>query len=161
MHKVIRVTTRSGESYALDMAGAQYGCDEPILPWKLYTVLRVREIREVVPFGQTKVFCKIRANLMGEQCKWIQCIHENFAENVEGDITWWQRGKISTSKLLRLPEQEFKQRQASLLGVVDQFSKLCKALQESKGAFEVKGGFIHGAYDRTFSSAAPGIISGR
>lgn len=158
---MIRVTTRGGESYALDMAGAQYGWDEQIMPWKLYTALRVREIREVIPFGQTKVFCKLRAYLMGEQCKWIQRIHENFAENVEGGITWWQRGKISTSKLLRLPEQEFKQRQASLLGVVDQFLKLCKALQESKGAFKVKGGFIHGAYGRTFRSAAPGIIPGR
>lgn len=160
-HTIIRITTKNEEAYALDMAGAQYGWDGVITPWKLYVNMRVREIREVMPLGQTKVFCKTRADAMGEQCKWIHQIKDNFAKNMDDAIMWWQRGHLPTTKLLHLPEQEFQKKRASLLETVDDFLQLYKKIQESQGAFEVTGGFIHGAYDRKFTSAALGIIPGR
>lgn len=160
-HTVIRITTKNDETYALDMAGAQYGWDGVIIPWKLYVNMRVREIREVMPFGRTKVFCKTRADSMGEQCKWIHRIKDDFAKNVDDAVTWWQRGHLPTTKLLRLPEQEFQRNRSSLLEMVDRFLELYKTIQESQGGFQVKGGFNHGVYDRKFTSAALGNIPGR
>lgn len=159
-HTIIRITTKHDETFALDMAGAQYDWDGVIIPWKLYVNMRVREIREVMPFGQTKVFCKMRAEAMGAQFKWIHGIKDNFAKNMDDAITWWQRGHLPTTKLLRLPEQDFQREQASLLETVDKFLQLYKTMQDSQGAFEVKGGFKYGMHDRKFTSAALGIIPG-
>ena len=160
-HTIIRITTKSGETYALDMAGAQYGWDEVIIPWELYVNTRVRAIRNVMPFGETKAFCKTRAENMGEQCTWIHQIQEGFAKNMEDAITGWQSGHIPTTKLLRLPEQEFQRKQSSLLDAVDQSLQLYKMIQESEGRFDVKEGFPHGAHGRKFTSAAHGKIPGK
>lgn len=160
-HTILRITTKNEETYALDMTGAQYGWDGVLIPWKLYANMRVREIREVMPFGQTKVFCKERAEAMGEQCKWIHQIKDGFAKNIDEAIVWWQRGHLPTTKILRLPEQDFQKEQASLLETVDHFLQLYNMIEESQGGFEVKGGFIQGAFDRKFTSAVRAIIPGR
>ena len=44
-HKVLRVTTGNCESYALDIAGAQFGLDTAAVPWDQYVDLHVCEIR--------------------------------------------------------------------------------------------------------------------
>lgn len=152
---------KSGEMYALDMAGAQYGWHESIMPWELYSTSRVREIKAVLPFGGTSIFCKTRAKAMGKQCEWIQHIKEGFAKNVDEALIWWQRGNISTTDLLRTSENEFQSRKASLLGIVEEFLVLYRTMQERQGGFHVKGGFKHGALDRAFTSAALGVIPGR
>ena len=40
-HKVIKATTSNGESYALDVAGAQFGLYTAVVPWKRYVDLYV------------------------------------------------------------------------------------------------------------------------
>ena len=44
-HKVLKATTSNGESYALDIAGAQFGLYTAIVPWKRYVDLHVCEIQ--------------------------------------------------------------------------------------------------------------------
>ena len=44
-HKVIKATTSNGESYALDVAGAQFGLHTVVVPWKRYVDLHVCEIQ--------------------------------------------------------------------------------------------------------------------
>ena len=161
VHSIIRITMKNGHIYALDMAGAQYGWHESIIPWQTYHASRVREIREVLPFGGTRLFCDARANSMIAQGKWVHGINRNFAFNVQEAVTWWQKKNISTTNLLRLPEPDFTKHQSSLLETVAEFLRISKTMQESKGAFDVKGGFQHGAFDRKFTSAALGLIPGR
>ena len=151
IHTIIRVTMKNGETYSLDMAGAQYGWHESVVPWKLYTT-RVREVKEVLPFGGTKIFCKTRAKTMGPQREWIHSITEIFAKYMDGAITWWQTSNISTADLLRLPEYEFQKKKTSLMEVAEDHLRLCKTLHESRGYFEIEGKFNEGP-DREVTSA--------
>ena len=160
-HTIIRVVMKNGESYALDMAGAQYGWHEPTTPWQLYNASRVRRIKEVVPFGGTTIFCKTRVKTLSEQQKWVHTINENFAYNVDEAVMWWQKRNISLVDLLHLPEQEFQRRRASLLDTVKELLQLSKTVQESKGAFTVSGGFKDEGFDRKFTSSALGFLPGR
>lgn len=154
-HTIIRVTMMNGETYALDMAGAQYGWHESVTPWQLYNAARVREIKIVMPFGDTKVLYKVRANDDGKQRQRIQEIIDNFAEVVDDAVVWWQRKNIALIDLLRLPEHEFKSKRAFLLDAIEENMQRYKAFGESQGAFEVKEGFNHEAFDRNLISAEP------
>ena len=147
-HTVIRVTVKNGDVYVLDMAGAQYGWHEPVIPWQLYSASRVRGIKSVVPFGETRVFCKQRAQNLSEQQNWIHSIKESFAESVDDAVAKWQMANISSSDLLRLPDQEFLERQASLLDAVDGFMQQYKTFSESQGNYNISQGFQHGGLDR-------------
>ena len=160
-HTVIRITTGSGGTYALDMAGAQYGWHEAIIPWELYSASRIREIKGVVPFGETRVFCKKRAKDMGERQEWIHSIKGCFAQHVDGAVAWWQRDNISSNELLRLPEDEFQKRKASLLGCISEFMQRYKSFQESKDGFVCQVGPKYGVFDREFTSSVRGIPLGR
>ena len=44
-HKVIKATTENGESYALDIAAAQFGIYTVAVPWKRYVDLHVCKIQ--------------------------------------------------------------------------------------------------------------------
>lgn len=160
-HTIIRVMLKNGETYALDMAGAQYGWHEPVTPWQLYSASRVQGIKEVVPFGGTKIFCKKRAKTLSKQQQWNNAIKEHFAYFVDKVVTWWQKRNISLADLLHLPEQEFQRRRASLLDAVKEFLKLVKTFQVSNRAFTVSEGFQHEGFDRNFTSSALGFLPGR
>ena len=151
-HNIIKITTRNGEVYALDMAGAQYGWTECIVPWKFYVESRVGAATNVVPFGGTKVWSNMEAKKRGGQYQWVYGIKVLFAQVVDGAVMLWQRGDILTTDLFRLPEQEFQKKQASLLDAVEELLQKEKALQESRGSFESKAGFRDG-FEKKFISA--------
>lgn len=44
-HKVFKIITSNRESYALDIAGAQFGLHAVIIPWNRYLDLHVREVQ--------------------------------------------------------------------------------------------------------------------
>lgn len=48
-HSVLKVTLRSGEAYAIDLAGAQFGHYEPVVAWKHYNRERIWEITYECP----------------------------------------------------------------------------------------------------------------
>ena len=152
-HDIIKITTRAGEVNALDMTGAQYGWTECIVPWNIYIKSRVREVKKVVPFGETKAWCTKRAKETGGQYQMVHGIKVLFAQVVDGAVMLWQRGHILTTDLLRLPENDFHKKQASLLDAVEELLQKEKVFQESQGIFESKGRFRDG-FDKNFHSAA-------
>lgn len=157
-HTIIRVTMKDGGTFALDMTGAQYGWSEPVTPWQLYSTSRVREIKEVTPFGGTRVSYK-RAHNDSKHREWIHGMMENFAEIVDHAVAQWVSGNLSSHELLRLPEHEFQKRRASLVDAIDGFMHRYKAFQESLGGFNVSGSFMHKVPDRKFTSSALGSVS--
>ena len=157
-HKIIKIVTRTGEIYALDMTGAQYGWTECIVPWNIYVESRVRELKDAVPFGGTKVWGNIKAKETGGQYQRVHDIEVFFAQVVDGAVMLWQRGNILTTDLFRLPEQDFQKRQASLLDVIEELLQKEKAFQESQGSFQCKGRFTGGVEKKFHSVAAPGRI---
>ena len=143
-HTIIKVITMNGEVYALDMTGAQYGWTECIVPWKVYVESRVREFKDVVPFGGTKVRSNMTAKTTGGHFEQVHGINVLFAQVVDAAVMFWQRCNILTTDLFRLPEQDFQKKQASLLDAVEEFLQKEKAFQKSQGSFEFKAGFSGG-----------------
>ncbi|KAI4755233.1 hypothetical protein E4T52_12813 [Aureobasidium sp. EXF-3400] len=50
LHEVLQVRLQSGEVYAIDFTGAQYGWYEPVTEWNDFS-LRCTEITRITPFG--------------------------------------------------------------------------------------------------------------
>ena len=153
-HNIMKIVTRNMEVYALDMTGAQYGWTECIVPWKIYVESRVRELKNAVPFGETKVWGNMNAKETGGQYQRVHNIKVLFAQVVDGAVMLWQRGNTLTTDLFRLPEQVFQKKQASLLDAVEELLQKEKAFQESQGSFEIKGGFRDDFESKRFTSAA-------
>ena len=152
-HKIIKIVTKTGEIYALDMTGAQYGWTECILPWKIYVESRVRELKDAVPFGGTKVWGNMMAKETGGQYQRVHNIRVFFAQVVDAAVMLWQRGNILTTDLFRLPEQDFQKKEASLLDAVEELLQMEKAFQESQGSFQCKGR-LTGGFEKEFTSVA-------
>ena len=157
-HNIFRITTRNGEVYALDMTGAQYGWTECIVPWKIYADSRVREVKNVVSFGGTRVWSNTEAKKMGGQHQWVHSIRMLFAQVVDGAVMLWQRGNMLTTDLFRLPEQDFQKKQASLLDAVEELLQREIAIQDSQRGFELKGGFRDGFDRKRLPDAAFGGV---
>ena len=141
---------KNGETYALDMTGAQYGWYEPVTSWPLYNASRVRKCKEDRSFGGIRDYCKSRAVKSGGRLQWNRRIKEQFAETVEGAVAWWQKGHISLTELLRLPEHDFQKSQASLVDVIADLLQRHKNFEEAQGTFKTAGVFEEGAPDRPF-----------
>lgn len=159
-HTVIRVTVKNGDVYVLDMAGAQYGWHEPVIPWPLYNASRVRDIKDVLPFGGTTQIYRTRATETGGQFQWVVGIMEIFAVEVVVAVVGWQGHNISLSDLLRLPEHEFQKKRTSLISYVDDNLQRSKAFRESRGDFEISGGFKPGIERKFTNSSGLSIGSG-
>lgn len=136
---------KDGSTYVLDVTGAQYGWHEYVMPWQSYNISRIREVLDVRPFGGTTLYWKSKTTELGGLFQWRVGITDCFALEVTGAVVWWQRHNISLNTLLRLPEHEFLKNKASLLNRVDDILQRSKAFRESRGYFEVNGGFKHGA----------------
>lgn len=46
-HIVLKLTTRAGAAYAIDIAGAQYGYRDPVTPWEEFSNRRVQYITDI------------------------------------------------------------------------------------------------------------------
>ena len=152
-HTIIKITTRTGEVYALDMTGAQYGWTECIVPWEVYVESRVEEVIDVFSFGGIKVWCNMDTEKRGGRYKWVCGIKVLFAQVVDGAVMLWQKGNMLTTNLFRLPEQDFQKKQASLIDSVEELLQKEKASQESQGSFETEG-FKDGFEREQFFGAA-------
>ena len=53
-HSVFRVDLKSGESYCLDITGAQFGFQGPVSRWDIFSQENLLFLREDRPFGSTK-----------------------------------------------------------------------------------------------------------
>ena len=134
MHTVLHVYTGT-EEYALDMTGAQFGWTECIVPWKFYHDSRLKEMDGTAGFGMIKKVAKAKNNDNGEPMGWYHRVNERFARSVDDAVRLWQKENTELRYLLRLPEREFGEKRGSLLDVVEQSLRLCKAKYESTAGF--------------------------
>jgi hypothetical protein len=49
LHTALKITLRSGELFAIDLAGASFGHHEPIVPWKEFEEKRILNLVSVEP----------------------------------------------------------------------------------------------------------------
>ena len=131
-HSVLRVTIKDGQTYALDLAGAQYGWQESVMTWERYSASRVQKETSSVSFGMTRVGYGTVATSTGGNYEWMHRVSQAFARTVEEALVSWQMANISLVDLVRLPaEPEFQQKQSSLLDTVEKLLQRYRTLQES------------------------------
>ncbi|KAI6716622.1 hypothetical protein JHW43_000881 [Diplocarpon mali] len=118
LHEMLKVTLRSGEAFAFDIAGAQYGYPEPITPWKQYKEGRILNIVNTLSSPKS-------ANLVDvEEYSLEKMAHlhrkmlsdEEHGMHMSGDtiatmafhlVEWQMDEKMSLKDMWKLPEEKF------------------------------------------------------
>lgn len=126
-HSVLRITTRAGEKYALDMTGTQFGWTESILPWDLFADTRILSFDGIEAFGYTKPFMEAKCSSHGERRAYVHYIHKVFRDALNSIIFTWQEANMLLPTLLVLPYEKFEQQQQALIvNVEDEMQRFRK-----------------------------------
>ncbi|CZR56510.1 uncharacterized protein PAC_06399 [Phialocephala subalpina] len=129
LHEILRVELRSGEHFAVDITGDQYGyVDQPVTEWNAYRHSRVKEIFlslpapeplgivEVTNYSQqamTTLAGKLLTDsngLVNLDMLQTMCLHI---------LEWQADGGMSMEHFWKLPEEEFLTRRNDLLSYVE------------------------------------------
>ena len=148
MHSVIRITLKNGDKYILDLTGAQYGWEEIVTPYDMYQQSKIRLIKEILPFGGMRQFCKDRAENTGGMAKWNHRADNAFETALNDLLKSWQQRNKSLSTLLKLPDDQFKKQQAGLLEMLEAGMQTYKNYMIETGAMDLKGDIVIGGLDR-------------
>lgn len=149
-HRVIRITLMNGEKYIVDLTGAQYGWQEVVTPLEMYQQSKIRLVKEILPFGGTRQFCKERAENTGGMAKWNHRADTAFETALNDLLKSWQQGNMSLSTLLRLPDDQFEKQQAGLLEILEAGMQIYRNYMIETGAMDLKGDIVIGGLDRKF-----------
>ncbi len=118
-HAVIRVTLRSGKSYALDITGAHYGHYEPVVPWDSYMDLRVQQIAHSSKFGgwQSLLYGKVWGSETTEYG--IRELYKAFTLQLNAAMADWQNDNLALSAMLKSPKDAFKRKQSEFIKFIE------------------------------------------
>ena len=136
-HAVLKLKLRTGEEYALDTAGAQFGWPEAILPWDIYSASRIRFITETLSFGQARRDVRKAAMSSEPQRQWIQEILEGFRDILDVTIGDYLAVRVGFSTLLALPNSEFETQKSEFVNLVRERLEAYKNFSEERGIFKV------------------------
>ncbi|ESZ92096.1 hypothetical protein SBOR_7511 [Sclerotinia borealis F-4128] len=132
-HELFGVILRSGERFAIDISGAQYGYYEPVVRWETYTSTRIEKIlsQNVCPVPTKKMFDlnDYSAEHIASQMESINAKFGHpertfqfarFFETVNVLFLEWQNGEdCSLEAIWKLPEDESLRKQKLLVDFVD------------------------------------------
>ncbi|KAF4622713.1 hypothetical protein G7Y89_g14315 [Cudoniella acicularis] len=128
VHDIIKITLRSGETFAIDLAGAQYGYHDPIMEWERYKKLRILEdLSSTVPppvaYGVAQL---LQPNL---QNKYLLASMRKYSVGVGyGDtlgimnyhiLEWLLDEHLTFENLLKLPEERYEKKRDDLIDFVE------------------------------------------
>ena len=147
-HSVIRIRLKNGESYVIDMTGAQYGWYETTTPWDIYERNRVLSIKGVHPFGYNRHVCTNKAEELGGQAKWYHDADATFSRALDDIAAGWQQGNLSLGTMLKLPDVEFGKEQAAFLESLEGSLQKFKDDLMDKGALDIQDDIVTGGLDR-------------
>lgn len=122
IHSIYHIRMSSGESYALDLAGAQYGWHGPaITPWPTFAKERIDTILETCELGETANGLVAELQGLGSDYVHHHWMTEFMRDCFNGGLAEWQRVNIPLSALLRASEDHFQAGTSLLL----EFMKWC------------------------------------
>ncbi|KAE8447846.1 hypothetical protein EG329_010075 [Mollisiaceae sp. DMI_Dod_QoI] len=128
IHEILKLELPSGEIFAVDIAGSQYGYDEPILPWGKYERTRITRIFESKLAPQSQGVVEVDDCSMQSMMAIDQKMSKGSNGVVNLDILQamcfhiieWQAGSgVSLKKLWKLSEQKFLPKREDLLDYVE------------------------------------------
>ncbi|CZR60666.1 uncharacterized protein PAC_10562 [Phialocephala subalpina] len=120
VHTVLKVTLRSGESFSVGLAGAQYGHHNPVPPWKEFEEKRILNVSAIKEAEAPKDLLRVR-DFSRDRIE--QFHHQYYASNapkmimddifdlMNMDILRWQKENLSLETTLGLPENVFHAKQ--------------------------------------------------
>ncbi|KAM3075308.1 Vacuolar protein sorting-associated protein atg6 [Clarireedia jacksonii] len=146
-HSVLKVTLKhGGGEYVLDLTCAQHGYLTPVVPFTAYSDLRIERVISCQEFGDAKgAYLTFAAMLPGGYEHSL--VNENVHVALSEATNEWENLKgMKVLTLLKLPGDEFEQKQKTLLDFVkgsvensrDYFMKMNKAL----GSIKASGGIV-------------------
>lgn len=132
LHQILRIKWRSGEGYAIDITGSQFGSVETVIPWQEYNATQVFKIVETIPDPPARNVCKkTDYSLKALVHRQMSVINRDMSapdrpanmNEVEFRcdlmLAWQLDGGISLKQLWRLPEETFLVKQKNLIDYVD------------------------------------------
>lgn len=144
-HDVLQITLRNKEVYALDMTGAQYGWPVPAaMSWDTFMEERVEIIKENRKFGETAQALQVEeaaAATSDRDARRHYQVMDEMKQCFNILFKKWQYRQGNNFSLLkdmlRLPEEEFKRKQASLFEFMNERMtalsfEFCKATATAK-----------------------------
>jgi hypothetical protein len=116
IHSILKLTLKNGGGeYALDLAGAQYGYFDPVVPFSEYKSLRVQDIESFNEFGYTKKRLLDLPNLKPTYLETSR-MHASIRHAIKGGTMEFEDLEgMKESSLLKLPKEEFEQKRKALL----------------------------------------------
>lgn len=119
-HSVFRVDLESGESYCLDITGAQFGFQGPVTKWNTFSQENLLFIREDRPFGSTKADVTQVARSQHPDRGSAQMYEELSTLLMLSVEEWAAQEEDSMSALLDLPDDEFSVKIAKMSTCVEE-----------------------------------------
>ena len=119
LHSIVKVMLRNGETYAVDITGPQYGHYDPVVPWKIYAQSRVREVVTTCHLCDVEESQKVAGSKAGGVGP-HKTYDELFAEVFVAAAKSWQVKNGPLDIMMKMREETFKKRQASLVDYIDE-----------------------------------------
>ena len=126
-HQLIKATTKSGESFALDLTGSQYGYDEPVIPWTQYVKSRLKYCRSIDAFGnERRQVIAPEPGAMYMRSAKVLSFRKACAVRFEESLNSWTKTNGTLDAMVKLPENAFLRKRTELL------SHLEASMEEAK-----------------------------
>lgn len=167
LHELLKVTLESGECYAIDISGCQYGYPEAVIRWDVYFSTRIRTIRSenICPAPKMEIFnisdystenMILQMNQLN--AKFYSSDHSSLISRILEIVNvlfvqWQNGGNFSFDRIWTSSEQERLRRQENLADFVDwslnsimggnSFTPRGRLLiAKAKGIWEFEGGNV-------------------
>lgn len=137
-HTILKVTVKNGEQYALDVAGAQNGWHESVVPWEIYANTRVQCTAWTLQFGQTQDQLHAKLFWDGDLHSYCDQVLVKFAKKLRSAADDFQKRQVAFKALLNLPEGEYEAKCAVLIDGICHALEAFKVYGEKRGLFQIK-----------------------
>ena len=136
-HTVLRVTTKAGEDFAIDITGAQFGWQDTFAKWGVYQNCRIRTVVSEYDFPR-----KYSEGVFGKRWdlkyrKTVETVYEKTirAFNLRWEL-WLQREGLTAKDFLNFSEENFSVKKRELLDDLRSgFAKSIKLISQTHPVF--------------------------
>jgi hypothetical protein len=128
-HEVLKLELRSGEVFAVDLSGAQFGYHEPVTRWDSYEDNRTSEIlrldiapppSKVLQADDFSIERHIFLYQKMQQPKERRVVIFNTLEAINLNLVEWQAGeKVSLKSLWTMREEEYQKKSQNLVDYIE------------------------------------------
>ncbi|KAL8647337.1 MAG: hypothetical protein Q9210_005618 [Variospora velana] len=138
-HEILLVTLKDTSVYVVDLAGAQYGYHEPVMPIELYEISRAVEIlrNKSQRFGWQRQQMTEACTENGSWAVAIRCFNEILYQCFNDNVRIWQKLRMPLPAMLKGTDKDFRNIQPTFIKAVETALWQYKRLADGRGYFKV------------------------